>query len=202
MIGKGPCLIAVVAVYITASIASGAHAKAPSPSEYQLKAVFLYNFAKFVEWPAECFADPGAPIILGILGTDPFGTAIDQTIEGKTVKGRKLAIKRFEKIEDLGSPSARKKKECYHILFISSSHSATRERLAKILETLKDSSVLTVSEVKQFAQRGGMVNFIVKEKKIRFEINVDAVERAKLKISSKLLKLAQIVRDERRGGKN
>ena len=89
--------------------------------------------------------------------------------------------------------------EACHILFISSSE---EERLAKIIETLKDSSILTVGEVKQFAQRGGIINFIVKENKIRFEINVDAAERAKLKISSKLLKLAIIVTDERPGEEN
>ena len=189
MISKGSCLIAMVAVCIMVSIAPNAHAKPPSAGEYQLKAVFLYNFAKFTEWPAESFADARSPIIIGILGKDPFGATIDQAIKGKTVKGRKLAIKRFEKIEDV--------KAC-HILFISSSE---EKRLAKIMETLKDSSVLTIGEVKQFAQRGGIINFIIKENKIRFEINVDAAKQAKLKISSKLLELAKIVRDGRRGEK-
>ncbi len=183
MISKGHCLIAVAAIYIAASIALGAHAKAPPPGEYQLKAVFLYNFAKFVEWPAESFADAQSPIILGILGKDPFGATIDQIIKGKTVKDRELTIKRFETIEKL---------EACHILFISSSE---EKRLAKILEILKDSSILTVGEMKQFARSGGMINFTVRESKIRFEINVDTAERAKLKISSKLLKLAKIISD-------
>ena len=190
MIGKGFCLIAMVTVYIMASTALNAHGKTPPPTEYQLKAVFLYNFAKFVQWPAESFADDHDPIIIGILGKDQFDNTIDETIKNKTVKKRKLVIKRFEKIEDM---------EVCHILFISSSEV---ERLAKIIETLKDSSVLTVGEVKQFAQLGGIINFIVKENKIRFEINVDAAERAKLKISSKLLKLAKIFREEHREEKN
>jgi len=190
MIGKGFCLIAAVTVCIMASIAPNAHTKSPSASEYQLKAVFLYNFAKFVQWPAKSFVDDHDPIIIGILGKDPFDATIDETIKSKTVKDRKLVIKRFEKIEDM---------EACHILFISSSE---EERLAKNIEALKDSSILTVGEVKQFAKLGGIINFIVKENKIRFEINVDAAERAKLKISSKLLKLAKIFREEHREEKN
>ncbi len=192
MISKGSCLIAMVAVCIMASIALNAYAKPPSPSEYQLKAVFLYNFVRFgfIEWPAESFADADAPIIIGILGKDPFGATINRIIKGKTIKGRKLVIKRFKKIEDV--------KTC-HILFISSSE---EKHLVKIVKHLKNSSVLTVGEVKQFAQRGGIINFVIKEKKLHLEINVDAAERAKLKISSKLLELAEIVRDERRKEKN
>ena len=190
MIGKVSCLIAVVAACIMASIAPNAHAPPPSAGEYQLKTVLLYNFVKFVEWPAESFADARSPIIIGILGNDPFVAIIDQSIKDKTVKGRKLMVKRLEKIEGV--------KVC-HILFISSSE---ERYLPEIMKTLKDSSVLTVSEVKQFAQRGGIVNFIIKKNKIRFEINIDAAERAKLKISSKLLKLAKIVRDGRRRGRN
>ena len=190
MTSKGSCLIVMVTVYIMANIALNAYANPPSPSEYQLKAVFLYNYAKFVVWPAESFADADAPIILGVLGKDPFGAIIDQTIKGKTVKGRKLAIKRFEKIEDV---------EICHILFVSASE---KKHLSKIVKILKGSSVLTVGEVKQFAQRGGIINFIIKQNKIRFEINLDAAQQAKLKISSKLLKLAKIIRDGRRGKEN
>jgi len=185
MIGKVSCLIAMVVVCIMASIAPNAHAKPPSAGEYQLKAVFLYNFVKFVQWPAESFADADAPIIIGILGNDPFGKIIDGAIKDKIVKGRKLMVKRFEEIKGV---------EICHILFISSSE---ERHLPAIMETLKDSSVLTVGEVKQFAQRGGIINFILKENKIRFEINVEAAERAKLTIDSELLKLAIIVTDER-----
>ena len=192
MISKGSCLTAMVAVCIMVSIVLNAHAPPPSPSEYQLKAVFLYNFVRFgfIEWPAESFADARAPLILGILGKDPFGDTIDRIAKGKTVKGRKLVIKRFEKIKNL---------EVCHILFISSSE---EKRLATILETLKNLSVLTVGEVKQFAQRGGIINFVIKEKKLHLEINVDAAERAKLKVSSKLLELAEIIKDRRHEEKN
>ena len=201
MIGKRFCLITMVVLFTMGSVAPGVHAKSSSPSEYQLKAVFLYNFAKFVEWPAESFADARAPIILGILGKDPFGTIIDQIIKSKTVKDRKLVIRRFEKIKDLEASCMGKgeEEEFCHILFISSSE---EEHLAKILEILNASSVLTVGEMEQFTQRGGIINFTVREGKIRFEINVDAAEQAELKISSKLLKLAKIVRDERSEGKD
>ena len=196
MIGKRFYLITMVVLFTMESVAPSIHAKSSSASEYQLKAVFLYNFAKFVEWPSESFADARAPIILGILGKDPFGTTIDQIIKSKTVKDRKLTIKRFEKIKDLRASFAgkREKGAACHILFISSSE---EEYLAKILEILKASSVLTVGEMEKFTQRGGMIIFTVKENKIRFEINLDAAKRAELKISSKLLKLAKIVRDER-----
>jgi hypothetical protein len=189
-IGKTSCLIFTIIVYITASITLNSYAKPQPPSEYQLKSAFLYNFAKFVQWPAESFADDQAPLIFGILGKDPFGKVIDQTIRDKTFKDRELSIKRFEKIEDVA---------VCHILFISSSE---EKHLAKIMAILKDSSILTVGEVKEFAERGGVINFVIVENKIRFEINVEAAERAKLKISSKLLKLAKIVKDERRGEEN
>ena len=196
MIGKRFYLITMVVLFTMESVAPGIHAKSPSASEYQLKAVFLYNFAKFVEWPAESLADARGPIIFGILGKDPFGATIDQIIKTKTVKDRKLRIKRFEKIKDLRVSYTGKgeEKETCHILFISSSE---EEHLANILEILKDSSVLTVGEMEQFAQRGGIINFTLREGKVQFEINVDAAERAELKISSKLLKLAKIVRDDR-----
>lgn len=201
MIGKRFCLITMVVLFTMESVAPSVHSESPSASEYQLKAVFLYNFAKFVEWPAESFADARAPIILGILGKDPFGATIDQIIKSKTVKDRKMVIKRFEKIKDLEASCMGKgeEEESCHILFISSSE---EERLAKILEILNASSVLTVGEMEQFTQRGGIINFTVREGKIRFEINVDAAEQAELKISSKLLKLAKIVRDERSEGKD
>jgi len=181
MIGKFSRLIFVLCV--VASPAPNAHAT--RPSEYQVKAAFLYNFAKFVEWPAEAFADTSAPIILGVLGQDPFGVVLEQTIQGKTVRGRTLVIRRFERIQDV---------EVCHVLFVSSSE---EKHLARILEGLKGSGVLTVSEMEQFARNGGIIQFIMQENKVRFEINVDAAERAGLKISSKLLKLSRVVTDER-----
>ena len=156
-------------------------------SEYQVKAAFLYNFAKFVEWPADAFKDPRAPVMLGIVGEDPFGETLDAMVSGKTVNGRGVVVRRFQHGEDL--------RGC-HILFISSSE---RKRRARILESVKGSAVLTVGEMDQFVQSGGAIGLLLEENKVRFEINVGAAARARLKISAKLLALAQSAVN-RRGG--
>ncbi|MBI3667943.1 MAG: YfiR family protein [Acidobacteria bacterium] len=153
----------------------------PAALEYQVKAAFLFNFAKFVEWPAEKLGDGSNPIIVGILGKDPFGSSIDETFRGKTVNGRDVIVRRISQASDAG--------RC-HILFVASSE---KGRLEEILLSVASSSVLTVSEIKQFVERGGMISFTTDENKVRLEINVGAAERAGVKISSKLLKLAQVV---------
>ena len=152
---------------------------AQGPLEYEVKAAFLYNFAKFTEWPME--QDPGTPIVIGVLGEDPFGEVLEHTIRGKQVRGRALTIKRFRKVED-------PLKSC-HILFISS-ESATASRALKFLQGAR---VLTVGESRAFCSLGGTINFVLDHRRVRFEINVAAAERAGLKLSSKLLKLAKIV---------
>lgn len=158
-------------------------ASGDSPGEYHIKAAFVYNFAKFVEWPSGAFSDSSSPMIIGVVGDDPFGSSLDQVIKGKTANGRRLVIKRFPKIRDIQS--------C-HILFVSSSESS---RLQKALEAVKGSCVLTTSDIERFAQRGGVAGLTLDESKIGIDINVDAAKRANLKISSKLLKLARIVKD-------
>ncbi|MDO8589259.1 MAG: YfiR family protein [Armatimonadota bacterium] len=158
-------------------------AEAAAVGEYQIKAVFLYNFAKFVEWPSSAFADANSPIVIAVLGEDPFGSSLEQVVKGKTVGGRRFSIKRFEKIRDL---------EPCHILFISSSESG---HLSKALDSIKGPNVLTVSEIERFAQRGGIIGFVVTDNKVGFEINLDAAKKVNLKLSSKLLKVARVVRD-------
>ncbi len=159
-----------------------AAAQDPQTGEYLIKAAFLYNFAKFVEWPEtqDVENDLRSSVILGILGNDPFGKAIE-TIQGKTVKGKKLRVKHFSRVEDL---------ESCHMLFICSSE---RQGLIHVLNRVNGSNVLTVGDMHRFAQLGGMVNLVKEGNKIKFEINVNAVRKAGLKISSKLLKLARIV---------
>jgi hypothetical protein len=154
----------------------------PSP-EYLIKAAYLLNFAKFVEWPADSFKDDSSPINLCILGADPFGSALD-TIKGKMVKGRPLKIRWNNKADDI---------EGCHILFISASE---KQNLKQILYGLRSSNTLTVSEINGFAQLGGMINFIIVDQKVRFEINLDAVQRSRLKMNAQLLKLAKIVSPE------
>ncbi|HEY5838564.1 MAG TPA: YfiR family protein [Pyrinomonadaceae bacterium] len=148
-------------------------------SEYQVKAAFLYNFAKFVDWPGDALGNSNAPLIIGVMGDDPFGGALDQAISGKTINGRSLQVRRLRWGHDLRS--------C-HILFISSSE---RKRLPQIIQSLRGASVLTVGDMGQFNQQGGIINFILEANKVRFEINSRGADQARLKISSKLLSLAK-----------
>ena len=147
--------------------------------EYEMKAAYLYTFAQFVTWPAEAFAGSSAPVVIGILGDDPFRETLDRTIRNQTVRGRPIHIRRTARIEDLRS--------C-HILFLSSTE---RRRLPQVLAGLRGASVLTVSEMEHFGSQGGMVTLYSESDKVRFAINVAAAERAGLKVSSKLLKLAR-----------
>jgi hypothetical protein len=149
--------------------------------EYQVKAAYLFNFLKFVEYPGESFADPLAPIVIGVVGDDPFGNALPQVVIGKTVQGRDLVIRMYRSGEDLRGA---------HILFISASE---RRRLPMILTSLHGSSVLTVADTEGFLDAGGMIQFLTENGRVRFAINVDATGRAKLKMSSKLLSLAKVV---------
>ena len=171
----------VFIVILALLTAQNSYSEQTAYSEYQIKAAYLYNFAKFVEWPAEVLADPSLPLSICIFGKDPFGDALD-TIRDKIVKGRKLVIRQYSGIEDL--------KEC-HIIFISPSE---KKNLAGILEKIKDMHMLTVSDMEGFADRGGMITLNKAENKIRLEINLDAAQQSGLKVSSKLLKLATIIK--------
>jgi hypothetical protein len=163
--------------------------QAQTANEYQLKAAFLYNFAKFVEWPPDAFSG-GTPLVVGLIGDDPFGGAIDQAISGKTVNGHQLTIQRLKWGQNL--------RAC-HILFIGSSE---RKRLAQIIESLRGAGVLTVGEMDKFVEQGGLINFVMEDSKVRFEVNADAAEQARLKISSRLLALAKTVRGGQHAGRN
>ena len=172
-------LLSVVCIAAMGEVA--AQAQGGAPSEYEVKAVFLYNFAKFVEWPSGAFSE-GSPFIIGVLGNDPFGDNLDKTVKSKSIDGRKIAVRHIDRVENA--------KSC-HILFVSRSE---KGRLNKIMDQLEKSSTLTVGDTDGFLQRGGMINFFIESKKVRFEINPNAAERAKLRISSKLLSLARVVR--------
>lgn len=149
--------------------------------EYQVKAVFLFNFAQFVEWPAATFPEAKSPIIIGVLGTDPFGSYLDETVQGEEIEGHPLVIQRFDNVSDI--------KNC-HILFI---HSSIVPRLDYVLKGLKGRNILTVSDGDNFTKQGGMVKFFTANNKIKLRINLDAVKAEDLTISSKLLRLAEIV---------
>jgi hypothetical protein len=147
------------------------------PSEYQVKAAFLYNFVKFVEWPSEAFASETAPIVIGVLGDSPFGTDLEKMIKGKTINGRELAVR----------PVSMPELKLCQIVFICRSE---KKRINEVFRALQGSSTLTVGELDRFTESGGMINFVMEGNKVRFEIKGDAAKQAGLKISSKLLSLA------------
>jgi hypothetical protein len=149
--------------------------------ESDLKAVFLFNFTQFVEWPAAAFSDPTTPFVIGVLGDDPFGKILDDIVTNETVKNRKIVIRRYRDVQEIGA--------C-HILFISHSESG---RLTGIFESLNGRSILTVGEGDGFSEAGGAIRFIIVQNKLRLRINVDSVNAAKLTISSELLRQAEII---------
>jgi len=155
-----------------------------SYKEYQIKAAFIYNFMKFIDWPKE---QAGKKVFtLGIVGKSPFGDAFDSIIK-KKIKDKELVLKQFggfEQLEKKGSI-----KEC-HLIFICASE---KENIKQIIETVKDSSILTISDTAGFLESGGIINFLFENNKVRFEVNVTAAEKAKLEIRSKLLRLAKRV---------
>jgi hypothetical protein len=157
------------------------NAMAQSATEYQVKAAFLFNFAKFVEWPADAFSAADAPLQICVLGPDPFGRDFEQVIEDKAVNGHRLEVAHPD-----GVPQAR----ACQILFIASSE---KQKVREILQGLAGGSVLTVGDTPGFAKMGGVINFVLDENRVRFEINVKAAERAHLKLSARLLTVAKLI---------
>jgi hypothetical protein len=150
--------------------------------EYAIKAAYLYQFSRYVQWPAESFADNGAPLVIGVLGSDPFGDVLAEIARSKRMESRPIVVRRFDSMAQY-TPC--------HILFISASVSA--EEKAAAIRKLKGIPTLTVGEEPAFAEQGGMINFFLEENRIRFEINDEVAKQDQLKISSKLLSLAKIV---------
>jgi hypothetical protein len=168
----GTRVIALCALIISLGFNSLAQEQ---PSEYQIKAAFLFNFAKFVEWPSQAFPQTNSPIVIGVLGKNVFGNELEKTIRDKRVNNRPFKFKNFA--------SAVEATNC-HILFISSSE---KDNLAKIVGSLHNANVLTVSDTEGFIKAGGMINFTIEDTKIRFEISDEAAKKAGLQVSSKLL---------------
>ena len=149
--------------------------------EYQVKAVFLYNFAQFVEWPEAAFPDAQTPLVIGVLGEDPFGGYLEDTVRGEKVNNRPLVIERYRRVEEV---------RICHILFISRSEA---DRLEKIFAELKGRNILTVGDFDGFTKSGGMMRFVTEKNKTRLRINLEAAKAARLTISSKLLRPAEII---------
>jgi len=166
------------------SVGSGLRAQPVVAPEYQLKAVFLYHFAQFVEWPPGTFASPQAPLVIGVLGKDPFGAFLDQIVSGESVDHRGLRVRRYARVEDV---------DACQILFISPSGSS---ELGPILQALKGRSILTVGDASDFARAGGMIGLVTADNRIRFRINLGAAKAAHLTLSSNLLRPAEIVATE------
>ena len=150
-------------------------------SEYQVKAVFLFNFAQFVDWPAEAFPDTDTPLVIGVLGDDPFGGVLDQTMRDERLGGRPFRVRRYQSVDEI---------TICHILFISRSGG---DRPEGIVAILKHRPILTVSEADGFAERGGMIRFVTDRNRIRLQISLEAAQAAHLTISSKLLRVAEVV---------
>ena len=150
----------------------------PVFSEYQVKAAFLRDFTLFTDWPTNAFASTNAPIVIGIVGADPFGKTLDDLVKDDSVRGHPLVIKRLNSSDDL--------KGC-QVLFICRNE---KEQMSALLQKLKGSPVLTVGDNHGFAEQGGMVNFVLVEEKVKFEINPAVTKQAGLQISAKALRLA------------
>ncbi len=155
-------------------------AQSPDPREYQIKAAFLFNFTQFVEWPATCFSTDKSPFIIGILGENPFGSYLEDMVNGEKVNGHPLVVQHFKTLEEI--------KIC-HVLFINLPQTS---KLEQVIANLKGRNILTVSDMTDFLQEGGILRFFKKNNKIQFRINPEASKKTNLIISSKLLRLAEI----------
>lgn len=153
--------------------------------EYRVKAAFLYNFARFVSWPDE---QPNSePLVIGVLGKDPFGDVLESTIKGKTVSGRPFRVLRLSAGESVA--------DCCHILFVSSSE---RRDAGKLIAALDGAPVLTVGEFDGFLDKGGMIGFLIEDGAVRIDVNLEAAEAARLELSSQLMRVARTVHQPQR----
>jgi hypothetical protein len=179
-----PLLTALVAVCAFVAIPALV-AQNSRPTDYDVKAAYLYNFGRFIEWPETVAATQGGPFTVCVLGQDPFGPRLDATLAGETIGGKTIVAKRISNADESGN--------C-RILFLSLTDES---RLNKIIADLDKKAVLTVSDAPQFVTRGGMIQFVLEGKKVRFEVNLTATQHAGLTLSSELLKVATAVRKDR-----
>jgi hypothetical protein len=173
------CLGAAWALFVAPAM----KAEREKPTDYQVKAAYLYNFGKFVSWPPKPdSSSPSKSFDLCVLGKDPFGPLLDSTVADETIDGKTVIVSRISKVQD----SAR----CA-IVFVSHSEA---ERLKPVLEGLRSSNALTVSDIPGFADQGGMIEFVISENRVRFQVNLGAAQHAGLALSSELLKVALSVK--------
>lgn len=157
-------------------------AELPVSKEYRIKAAFLYNFTKFIEWPAKSFSGATDPIVIGVLGPAALGAELERIVQGRRVNGRAIVVKQVDAVAEVRST---------HLLFVSAPEDA---RFAEVASAIEGSPVLTVGESSLFARAGGAISFVLEDDKVRFEINIASAERTGLHISAQLQKLATVVR--------
>lgn len=180
----GRVVVACIGLALLASFGGGTPPVDGTSGEYKLKAAFVYNFTKYVKWPDRAFAHDNDPIVVAVLGQDPFKGELDDALRDKTIGTHKLVVQRFKTFDDLAP--------C-HLLFVPATEAS---KLPKIREHYENSTTLLVGESDRFAARGGAIGFYIQDKKVRFEINPAATARAGVEVSSQLLKLARVVKEE------
>ncbi len=172
---------AALAVFLAVVPAPTVKAAPPILSKSQVEAAYLYNFTRFVEWPSTVFAGDQAPLVVGILGQDPFGPLLDSLVAGEKIHGRPLQVRRFARVQDVA--------DC-QVLFISISET---DRVSQICAALQNRHILTVSDIPDFARRGGIIEFVQEADRIRFRIALNRARAESLEISAKLLRPAEVV---------
>ncbi len=181
MLRAGRTALVLFVLFVCALVPRAMHTQPGRVSDYQVKAAFLFNFAQFVTWPPEAAASDTSAFVIGVLGDDPFGVVLEETVRGEHLGSRPYVIHRFQRPEDV--------KRC-DILFISQSE---RSHFPEILTTLAHRPLLTVSDADGFVEGGGMIRFATEQNHVRLKINLGAAQAAHLTVSSKLLRLADVV---------
>jgi len=166
---------------LTIAGAGWVSAQTNAASEYQVKVAFLFHFAQFVEWPAETFKDAASPVTYCTVGMDPLHGVLEAGLNGKTIDGRPVRVLHFKQAQEI---------QGCQVLFLGTPE---KKFISATLGSLRASPILTVGDSEDFVQQGGMIGFFLEDNKVRFEINLDAADRAKLKISARLLTLAKTV---------
>ncbi|HEV3410561.1 MAG TPA: YfiR family protein [Chthoniobacterales bacterium] len=175
-------MAAFAAVIVLAGVLPVGRSRAALPNEYALKSVFLYNFCRFIDWPDAAFSSPNDPIVIGIFGEDPFGPLLDEAVQGEKFHGRSIRIEHYRNPRDAI--------RC-HLLFISGSETP---RVGEVLAAVAGRSIVTVGETESFLERGGMIALVADRNRIRLLVNPAPMRAAKLDVSSKLLRVAEIFR--------
>jgi len=172
----------LLAMASVAPLAGPARAEVPSAPEYQLKAVFIYNFDQFVDWPDGAFPKADSPLVITVLGDNPFGTVLEQVTRGKQIRGHEIVVRYAQDVAKIGQT---------HVLFVGAPYN---QNPSEVLQKL--TGVLTIGDTDNFTAAGGMIRFYSERSKLRFEINTRAADKAGIKVSAKLLHLAKMHGDD------